>query len=331
MKILITGGSGFIGTNLIYFLLSKNIRNFINVDKQKPCQEDLINYWVEANILDTKKLNEIFDDYNPTYVIHLAARTDTSSTNLDDYFDNTEGTRSLLCAIEKSTSVINSIITSTQYVYKSNQTMMPNSEDHFEPHTAYGLSKKITEEYTRDSNMKSGWCIIRPTNVWGPWHMRYPNELLKILDMGIYFHPGGDDPIKSYAYVKNVVHQIYMILIAPLEQVDQQVFYVGDYSINSKDWLNTFSVELTGKTVKVLPRWFLAVVSGIGTYLNKINIKFPLTTLRFQNMIDSYDTPMKKTIDKFGVSHPNLEANVKETIYWIKNEGLQFFPYWMNK
>ena len=48
-------------------------------------------------------------------------------------------------------------------------------------------------------------------------------------------------------------------------------------------------------------------------------------------MIDNYDTPMKNTIDKFGLSHPNLEENVKETIDWLKNEGKQFFPYRYNK
>jgi GlcNAc-P-P-Und epimerase len=331
MKILITGGSGFIGTNLIYLLLSKNIKDFINVDKQKPCQEELIKYWVEANILETEKLNEVFENYNPTHVIHLAARTDTSSNMLADYFDNTEGTKSLLSSIERSSSVINSIITSTQYVYKSTDIMLPKSDDHFKPHTAYGISKKISEEYTRDSKMRSAWTIIRPTNVWGPWHMRYPNELIKILDLGLYFHPGSEDPIKSYAYVKNVVHQIYMILLSPIKEVDKQVYYVGDYPICSKEWLNTFSIELTGKKVKILPKWILFLISFLGTCLNKINIMFPLSILRFQNMIDSYDTPMKKTIDKFGLSHPDLKSNVTETINWVKNEGKQFFPYWRNK
>lgn len=331
MKVVITGGSGFIGSNLIDLLLSNNITDFINIDKQKPYNQKHSKYWMEANILETEKLQQIFDEYKPTHVVHLAARTDTASEKLEDYYDNTEGTKSLITVIENSDTVVYSIITSTQYVYKSHQKMLPDSDDHFEPHTAYGVSKKISEEYTRRSPMKSAWTIVRPTNVWGPWHMRYPNELWKIIDKGLYFHPGQEDPVKSYAYVKNVAHQIYKMLMSPIEEVNKQVYYVGDYPMNSKKWLNAFSVELTGKTVRVVPKSFLYLLSLIGTYLNKMGIRFPLSVLRFENMIDNYDTPMKKTIDKFGLSHPNLEDNVRETIHWVKNEGKHFFPYWNNK
>lgn len=331
MRILITGGSGFIGTNLVDLLLSRNFTEFINLDKRKPYKRQHVKYWIEANILDTKKLLGIFEEYKPTHVIHLAARTDTVSDKLEDYYDNTEGTKSLIYVIENSVSVLYSIITSTQYVYKSKSKMLPESDGHFAPHTVYGVSKKISEDYTRRSRMKSAWTIIRPTNVWGPWHMRYPNELWKIIDKGLYFHPGAEDPIKSYAYVKNVVHQIYGLLMSPVSEVDRAVFYVGDYSMSSKKWLNAFSMELTGKPIRVVPRFLLYFLSWIGTFLNQVGIRSPLSLLRFANMVDNYDTPMKKTIDKFGLSHPNLEENVKETIQWVKGEGKHFFPYWNSK
>ena len=331
MKIVITGGSGFIGTNLIDLFLNKNITEFINIDKNKPNNQHHNKYWVEANILETKKLQGIFNEYKPTHVVHLAARTDTASDKLEDYFDNTEGTKSLITVIENSDSVVYSIITSTQYVYKSNNRIFPDSDAHFEPHTAYGVSKKISEEYTRRSSMNSAWTIVRPTNVWGPWHMRYPNELWKIIDKGLYFHPGHEDPIKSYAYVKNVAHQIFSMLLSPLQDVNKQVYYVGDYPMNSKKWLNAFSIELTGRKVRVVPKSLLHLLSFIGTILNKMGVRFPLSVLRFKNMIDNYDTPIGKTIDKFGLSHPNLEENVNETITWVKNEGKVFFPYWNNK
>jgi nucleoside-diphosphate-sugar epimerase len=331
MRILITGGSGFIGTNLIELLLSENVQEFINVDKQKPFNSEQKKYWIDCNIIDTVKLKKIFDEYKPTHIVHLAARTDTASERLEDYYDNTIGSKSLLTVIENSTSVTHTIITSTQYVYKSKQRPFPVSDIDFKPHTAYGFSKKLTEEYTRDSTMNSAWTIVRPTNVWGPWHMRYPNELWMIIDKGLYFHPGNEDPIKSYAYVKNVAYQIYKILLSPIQDVDKQVYYVGDYSMRSKKWLNAITVELTGKKIKIVPKHFLFLLSVLGTVLNKMNIRFPLSILRFENMIDDYDTPIEKTIRQFGLSHPDLEVNVRETIEWVKNDGKHFFPYWSNK
>jgi nucleoside-diphosphate-sugar epimerase len=331
MKLLITGGSGFIGTNFVELLCSNNLLNFVNIDKQKPCNEQHDKYWVECDILDLNKFEKLFDDFNPTHVLHLAARTDTSSDKLEDYNDNTNGTANLIKIIEKSSSVEHVIITSTQYVYKNDICPYPKSDVDYKYHTIYGLSKQLTEDYIRNSSIKCKWTIIRPTNVWGPWNMRYPNELWKILDLGFYFHPRKADPIKSFAYVKNVVHQILKIYQSPSEVVSQQVFYVGDLPISSTIWINSFSEELTGKSIRYFPRWFMYSIALFGSGLNAIGYKFPLNLVRYNNMIDDYTTPMEKTINTLGLSHPNLESNVKETVGWFKNEGKNFFKYWQSK
>ncbi|MFD2161878.1 NAD-dependent epimerase/dehydratase family protein [Paradesertivirga mongoliensis] len=331
MRLLITGGSGFIGSNFIDLLTHNNFVEFINVDKQRPLNSQHNDYWRPCDILEKEKLRQIFDQYAPTHVLHLAARTDTASDKLEDYVENTEGTANLINAVENQPSVKLTIIASTQYVYKSKEFPLPEREDQYIPHTAYGVSKKLSEEATRNSSMHSAWTIIRPTNVWGPWNMRYPNEFLKIIDKGLYFHPGKANPIKSYAYVKNVAHQIWGILQSPTQAVDKQVYYVGDPPMASLTWVNSFSQELTGKKVKSFPVPLMRLASHIGDYIKKLNIPFPLHMVRFNNMLDDYDTPMQKTLDAFGLSHPNLEENVQETIGWIRGNGKFFFPYWRDK
>jgi len=331
MRVLITGGSGFIGTNLIDLLLNEGVKDILNIDIQSPLKKKQNQFWERCNILDKENLQRIFSQFNPTHVIHLAARTDTASPRLEDYYDNTEGSASLIEAVERCSSIVHTIITSTQYVYKSNEKPLPISDDDYQPHTAYGVSKKITEELTRNSTMSSAWTIIRPTNVWGPWNMRYPNEFLKIIDKGLYFHPSNSPNVKSYAYVKNVVYQIYRIITLPLSEVNKQVFYVGDLPMQSIDWINEFSTILTGEKVKIVPKQFLRLVSYGGDSLRLIGIPFPLHSVRFKNMIDDYNTPMEKTLNILGLSHPDLTKNVEETILWIKNEGNEFFEYWQSK
>lgn len=330
LKILVTGGSGFIGTNLISSLLERRI-DLINIDKSKPKIESHLPYWIEENILNMNELLTIFDRYKPTVVIHLAARTDTTSSNIDDYVDNTIGTKNVLDAAGLTPSIERIIITSSQYVYFSENNSLPTGDTQFSPHTTYGESKVITEKYTRDANLECSWTIIRPTNVWGPWHMRYPDELLKMINQRLYLHPGKKKVIKSYAYVKNVVYQIIGIIYSEKAIVNQQVFYLGDYPIDSYEWVNTFSLQLTHKNVIIAPRFLIRLLGFFGDILDLLKIKFPLTSKRFLNMTDDYLTPMEKTISQFGLYSDSISDNANETIEWLYGDGNSYFPYWQKQ
>lgn len=327
MSIIITGGSGFIGTNLIEHF-EKEGYNFVNFDKAKPLKNGQDKYWVEGNLLDIISIRKAFNQFRPTIIIHLAARTDCDSNNIRDYVDNTDGTKNLIDCIKEFDFIKNVVITSTQYVYKSKIKPFQLKDNDYMPHTTYGESKVITEEITRNANLRCTWTIVRPTNVWGPWHMRYPNELWKIIDKGLYIHPGYKEVIRTYAYVKNIVHQIEEIIKAPIEEVDKQTFYLGDLPIDSAEWLNEFSLQLTNNPIKKVPKLFFDIFAFIGDCITKLNIPFPINSMRYHNMIEDYYAPTNVTIKRFGLSHPNLKENVNETIKWLKSEGSKYFKYW---
>ena len=78
MKILCTGGSGFIGTHLMdQFLANKN--ELLNVDIKAPQKADQFKYWMECDILDFEKLLLVFAEFQPTHVEnpHPTERTAT--------------------------------------------------------------------------------------------------------------------------------------------------------------------------------------------------------------------------------------------------------------
>jgi nucleoside-diphosphate-sugar epimerase len=330
MKIFITGGSGFIGTNLIELLIQNQI-NFINFDKAEPINPSHRDYWEKGNLLDKKVLLRSIKKYHPSIIIHLAARTDCDSNKLEEYKDNTEGTQNLVNCINQFNFIERVIITSTQYVYKSQSHPFQLTDDDYKPHTTYGESKVITEKITRNANLNCCWTIVRPTNVWGPWHMRYPNELWKMIDKGFYMHPGKKEVIRTYAYVKNVVHQINAILESPCDKVNKRTFYLGDLPVDSFEWLNRLSLELKNKKIQRIPIFIFAIPAAIGTVIRKLGIPFPLYNTRFNNMIEDYYAPTNITINQLGLYNSDMDNNIKETVDWLKNEGIKYFPYWNNK
>lgn len=319
-KILITGASGFIGTNLVELFETKGY-NFINLDINPPLKKNQSKHWIKGDIMDMEGLETIFGNYQPTIIIHLAAKTDTIGKTLDEYAVNTIGTENVLKVIKKQPTIKRVIITSTQYVFFPKNYPFPISDTDYHTHTVYGDSKVITEKLTRESDLKCCWTIIRPTNVWGPWHIRYANELLRMIKLGRYFHPGSLDVIKSYAYVKNVVHQITSMMNAEEALVDKLTYYVGDVPINSYKWVNSFSRKLRGKNIIIIPRMIIKLGAISGDVLNLVGIKFPLNSKRFYNMTNDYLAPLEVTINNFGLYSDSLDNNIMETIQWLKEDG----------
>lgn len=329
-RVLITGASGFIGTNLVDVLVSLNY-SICNFDKAKPNKKSHDQFWHQGNLLQIADIEKVLYHFRPTVVIHLAARTDTLSDKLDDYIDNTKGSENLIRCLEKAEGLSRVIITSTQYVYKSEEKPLPTRDDEYVHYTAYGLSKVITEQFTREANLNCCWTIVRPANIWGPWHLRYPVELWKIIDKGLYVHPSNGPVMRTYGYVHNVVHQIVKIMQADVSKVDKQTYYLGDVAIDSYVWLNSISQNLTGKALRRVPSVLFTLPALFGDLLRKVGVPSPLYTARFKNMIEDYPAPTGRTVSEFGVANSDLDENVRETVRWIKTEGKDLFEYWKNK
>jgi len=319
-KYLITGGSGFIGTYLIEELQKAGIYNIRNIDIASPKENEHAIFWIEADILNKEKMLEIFDAFQPDYVIHLAARTDTDPENvLEDYKTNTEGTSNILSAAQQCKSIKRIVITSTQFVHQYKG--FPKDDQDYAPHTVYGESKVIAEKLTRAANLNCIWTIIRPTNIWGPRHPRYPQEFWYVLKQGKYIHPGKQQVIRSYGYVGNVVDQILRILRTEEEKVDKQVFYVGDEPINLLDWVNGFSKALNKKNVRVVPRFIVKTAAILGNVLHALGVNFPITLSRYRSMTQTNSASMDKTFKVLGAPKFKLQQGIDETVSWLKQQN----------
>lgn len=317
-RVLVTGGSGFIGTNFIDRLRTLDV-SIVNLDIKPPYKAAHRSLWHPCDILEAEPLGRCFSDFKPTHVVHLAARTDTVSDRLEDYEANTEGTARVLEAIKRTPGIGRVIITSTQFVHKPGP--LPKHDTDYDPHTTYGQSKVITEQLTREAELPCDWTLTRPTNIWGPWHPRYPDEFWKVLRKGWYFHPGGKDAIRSYGYVGNVVHQIMKVITAPAPLVHEKVYYLGDEPVPLSRWVQGFSKAITGKPARVVPGPFVRGLALFGDAVTRAGLSFPITSSRFRSMTQDYPTPMKPTLETFGPPPYSIEQGIEQTVSWLKTQG----------
>ena len=83
-SILVTGGSGFIGTNLVNRLIAEGYE-VTNSDKSPPAMDEHRGYWTKMDILDGGSLDAAIAKAQPTIVIHLAARADSNGKEVAGY------------------------------------------------------------------------------------------------------------------------------------------------------------------------------------------------------------------------------------------------------
>jgi len=318
MKILVTGGSGFIGSSLVGWL-SGNGHDVINFDVATPLDSRQTPQFLRCDIMDAPSLLQRFQEIKPAAVIHLAARADVAEQGSVEvaYAANVTGTRNLLAAVNATPAVQRLLVTSTQYVCRPGHT--PKDDDDYDPHTLYGESKVLSERITKAAGLKCTWTILRPTTVWGPWHSRYRDTLFRMMQRGLYVHPGGHQCVQGFGYAKNVAAQMEKLLTLDAAAVHQKTFYIGDGHLRLLDWVNAFSRALCGRNVRIVPRSLLSLGARFGDIFERVTGRqFPLYTARYRNMTDDYIVPIEPTLALLGPPRITLEEGVRETVEWLR-------------
>ena len=322
MRTLITGGSGFIGTNACEHFRSLG-HDVLNLDLLPPRNVAAATPWSKVDVCDLELLAEAVTRFAPEVIIHLAARTDLDGVTVDDYAANTNGVKNLIAAAVPCKSVRRVIFASSRLVCQIGY--QPQSDTDYCPPNAYGQSKMVGEQLVRTlaAGAPWSWSIVRPTSIWGPWFGVPYRLFFESVVRGRYVHPRGAKILKSFGYIGNTVHVLVALATAQTVEIDRKVLYLADYPpIHVHAMADLIRSEIGRPPVSQVPWVALKGLALIGDLAKAFGMRQPpLTSFRLANLVTPmvYDlAPLERVV---GPLPFDMQAGVRETLAWMRSQG----------
>lgn len=304
MNILVTGGAGFIGSHLVDRLIDLGHQVLV-VDDLSTGREEYINkkaQFIKLDICD-KKINNVFEDFQPNIVFHLAAQKYVKVSMEEPELDaqiNIVGSINLF-KIAKNNNTKKFIFVSTGgAIYDETAGIPSNEESRTKPISAYALSKLTFEKYLEMLSLESSikWTVLRLANVYGPRQDPYgEGGVVAIFSENIIkgktlFINGEGQQTRDYVYVGDVVSAL-------VSSIDAKE---AIYNISTN--VETTVLELIEKFKKITNKDFAvekrAAIAG-------------------EVMRSALDFSKAKEVLKWTPKY-DLDRGLKETYQWFENK-----------
>ncbi|CEO38489.1 dTDP-glucose 4,6-dehydratase [Photobacterium kishitanii] len=254
MKILVTGGAGFIGSAVIRHIINNTQDSIINVDKLtyagnlSSLDSIALNsrYAFElVDICDRGELDRIFSDYQPDVVMHLAAEShvDRSIAGPAEFITtNIIGTYTLLEAArdywqslsyqDQQSFVFHHISTDEVYGDLADQDLLFNENTAYDPSSPYSASKASSDHLVRAWSRTYGLPVIvtNCSNNYGPYH--HPEKLIpRIILNALAGKPlpvfGNGLQVRDWLYVDDHARALYCVL---MQGQIAETYNIGGYN-----------------------------------------------------------------------------------------------------
>ena len=247
-RVVVTGGAGFLGSNLIHALVARGARA-VGLDAELPGSGanaanlaglgDRIDRVVDdLRTIDAAELERLLRDCDT--VFHLAAQTGhmaSMETPLEDLAINATGTLRLLEALRRASPRARFVHASTRQIYGPPRALPVDESHPLAPPDCNGVAKLAAEGYAMVYARVHGMAAtaLRLTNCYGP-RMRVRDARQTFLGVwiravlcGETFEVWGGEQLRDFTHADDVVAAMLAVAEAPVGDVQGRVFNVGGF------------------------------------------------------------------------------------------------------
>jgi len=327
MKMLVTGGSGFIGSRLALYALAEGhtvtVAGQLNTDAERMRAAELAAAGIE---IEQGPLQ------NPEYarrvvggcdgVIHLAAAQHEANVPDDYFFDvNVNGTKTLLEA-SKQAGVSRFVYGSTIGVYGEYHGQPLDENSPPRPMNVYGRSKLKAEEVVASYRDALPTSIVRISETYGPGDFRLL-KLFRAVDRGRFFIIGAGLNQRQAIHVSDLVRGL-LAAATDLKAVGETFVMAGQETMNTREMVQQVAAALG----RPAPHWrapmwpFLAAAVVLEKTLTPLGIQPPLHRRRLDFFRKSFvfSSTKARTLLNFTPTIP-FRAGAIETAAWYRDKG----------
>jgi UDP-glucose 4-epimerase len=262
MKILVTGGAGFIGSHLVDELLKLN-HKVIVIDNLSSGKIENVNKRAKFYKIDIQspKISEIFKKERPEIIFHLAAQVNIRESVKNPKKDariNILGSLNLLqcCKKFKVKKII--FASSGGAVYGQAKVIPTKETQKLLPQSPYGIAKMATEKYLEffGKNYGLDWISLRLSNVYGPRQRGdqetgvvaiFCKRLLKTKPIIIF---GSGRQTRDFLYVKDAISAFVLVSRIDTRNFKKRCFNIGTQKETSINKL----LNLISKILNIKPK-----------------------------------------------------------------------------
>ncbi len=316
-RVMVTGGSGFIGINLVQHWIEQGVE-VLNLDQQPPPNPAHRPFWKELDIRDQDAFVAAAKMFRPECLFHLAARTDINGRTVSAYDANTIGVENAVAAA-KASRAGRVIFASSQLVCTPGY--QPKTDEDYCPPNPYGESKVIGEQIVRTTAGDDfPWVLVRPTSIWGPWFNQPYKAFFQTVGRGRYVQAKGIRVRKSFGYVGNAIFQLATLAGCPPEQIHRRVLYLADYEpIVVSEWAEMIRRAWNAPPVREVPLGVLQAAAVVGDLLKRAGMKNPpMSSYRLKNLLTDSPQNMEPLREICGPLPYTQQEGTAQTVAWLK-------------